>query len=130
MDLTVTSQKSKEIIDVTDNIEKIINETGIKQGAVLIFLKHTTAALTVGEVGEGTDEDLIEVSQKIIPKMNFRHQHNPAHAPDHMIGSIIGPGLTVPIENGNLSLGTWQRVLVVEENGPRSLNISLTFLGK
>ena len=84
---------------------------------------HTTAALTTGEAIEGTDEDLMETLERIIPRIKFRHAHDPSHAPDHMISSIVGSNLTLPLRGGRLELGTWQRVLLVECNGPRDRGI-------
>lgn len=123
MNLTVESTQNKEVIDITEKINNFISGQKISHGLVALFVTHTTAALTTSEVGEGTEEDLLEVVQKIIPKINFRHGHNPAHAPDHMIGSIIGPSLTLPIEEGKLVLGIWQKAVLLEMNGPRTLNI-------
>lgn len=62
----------------------------------------------------------------MIPKLNFRHEHNPAHAPDHMISSVVGPSLTIPFRDGKLRLGTWQSVLLVERNGPRERDLVVT----
>ncbi len=125
MKLHITSTKNKEAIDLTDKVEKLVTEKKIEKGLVLVFVKHTTAALTIGEVGEGTDEDLLEVVQELIPRINFRHGHNPSHAPDHMIGSIVGPSVIVPICEGKLDLGTWQRVILLELNGPRKLSLAI-----
>jgi len=81
--------------------------------------------LAVGEVGEGTEEDLMEVLEKIIPRIRFRHGHDPSHAPDHMISSLLGPSLSVPVLGGKLALGTWQRVLLLEFNGPRERSVAV-----
>jgi secondary thiamine-phosphate synthase enzyme len=89
---------------------------------------HTTAALTTGEVGEGTEEDLLDVVQQMIPRIRFRHGHNPSHAWSHMASSILGPSLMVPIANGKLVLGTWQSVLLVELDGPRDREVQVTLV--
>lgn len=125
MQLSIRSQKNKEVIDIT---EKINSNLSKETEAVLVFVKHTTAALAVSEVGEGTGEDFAEVVEKIIPKINFRHGHNPSHAPDHMIGSLLGPNLVLPVANRKLDLGTWQKVVLLEENGPRNLEVVLNLL--
>jgi len=126
MKFSVNSSKNKEVIDITNSINEFLTEKKVEQGSVLIFAKHSTAALAVSEVGEGTEEDLLEVVQKMIPRINFRHGHNPYHAPDHMISSIVGPCVTVPIWESKLDLGTWQRVVLLELNGPRKLDLTLT----
>ena len=117
--LSISSRRDKQVIDITDMVEKVVNRAGISEGLCNIFVCHTTAAITTGEAIEGTDEDLMETLEKIIPNIRFRHAHDPAHAPDHMISSIVGASVSIPISGGKLRLGTWQRVLLVECNGPR-----------
>lgn len=105
-----------------------MSQAGAESGLCNIFVMHTTAGLTTGEATEGTDEDLMEVLEQIIPKIKFRHHHDPSHAPDHMISSIVGASVTVPIIKGKLQLGTWQSVLLVESNGPRERRVVVTIL--
>jgi len=105
-----------------------VSESGVQAGLCNIFVTHTTAGITTGESIEGTDEDLMEVLERLIPEIKFRHEHDPSHAPDHMISSILGPSVTVPIRNGKLQLGTWQSVLFVECNGPRERNVVITMV--
>ena len=126
--ITVSTQREKQVLDMTGKIEQFISDTGISDGLCNLFVTHTTAALTTGEAIEGTDEDLMETLQKIIPKINFRHAHDPSHAPDHMISSIVGASLTIPVQRGSLLLGTWQRVLFVESNGPRNRQVIVTVI--
>lgn len=124
----VKTVSKKEIIDLTDQINQLIAENSFKDGLCHLFLTHTTAALTAGEVGEGTAEDLLEVAEKMIPKIDFRHAHDPSHAWSHMASSLIGPSLTVPVENGKLVLGTWQSVLLVELDGPKERQITASLI--
>jgi secondary thiamine-phosphate synthase enzyme len=93
-----------------------------------LFVTHTTAALTTGEIGEGTEQDLLEVAEQIIPSIRFRHAHDPSHAWSHMAASILGPSLTLPIVDGRLALGTWQSVMLVELDGPRERTVYVTLL--
>ncbi len=123
--LKVETTEKRQIIEITQLVQEKIDSLEVDSGLCTLFIHHTTAALTTGEVGEGTDEDLLETLEKMIPQINFRHLHNPQHAPDHMIGSILGPCLSVPIKDGKLSLGHWQRLLLVELCGPRTREISL-----
>jgi len=71
---------------------------------------------------------MLEAIEKIFPKGNYRHPHNPSHVGDHIMSSIIGPSLAMPIENGKLVLGTWQRVILIELSGPREREIVLEFI--
>ena len=127
--ITISTKRDKQVIDITDRVQQFLSQTGTGDGLCHVFVTHTTACITTGEAIEGTDEDLMEVLEKIIPAIRFRHAHDPSHAPDHMISSIIGAGLTVPVRGGELVLGTWQRLLFVECNGPRNRQVVITVLG-
>ncbi len=124
--ITIRTERDKQVLDITDRIEDFLAKAGVGDGLCNIFVLHTTAAVTTGEAIEGTDEDLMETLERMIPRINFRHGHDPSHAPDHMISSIVGASLSVPVRKGRLLLGTWQRVLFVECNGPRARSVALT----
>lgn len=124
--LTIKTSFKKEVVDLTAQVNQIITESKFREGLCHLFLTHTTAALTTGEVGEGTAEDLLEVAEKMIPKINFRHAHDPSHAWSHMASSLIGPSLTIPVKDGKLLLGTWQSVLLVELDGPKERQIIIS----
>ena len=126
--LSISSPRDKQVIDITDMVEKVVDRAGISEGLCNVFVCHTTAGITTGESIEGTDEDLMETLEKIIPNIRFRHAHDPAHAPDHMISSIVGASVSIPITGGRLRLGTWQRVLLVECNGPRKRECVVTVI--
>lgn len=117
--LQVKTKKLKAIVDPTPKLNRIIQSKDFQNGLCLVFLPHTTVALSTGEIGEGTEEDLLDVAEKIIPQINFRHAHDPSHAWSHMAASLIGASLTLPVMDGVLRLGTWQSVLLIELDGPR-----------
>ena len=124
--LTISTNNKKEIIDITDNIENLLEKK--KDSALcFLFIKHTTAALTTADLDPGTDLDMLDAFDALIPKLHYRHPHNPAHVPDHIMSSIIGASVVIPIINGNLDLGTWQRIVLVELDGPRQREITVTF---
>lgn len=124
--ITVKTKRDRQVIDITDSVERVVAASGNEEGLCNIFVTHTTAGITTGEAIEGTDQDLMETLERIIPDIRWRHAHDPSHTPDHMISSILGPSLTVPVRSGKLILGTWQRVLLVECNGPRERDVVVT----
>lgn len=126
--LRVKTDELKQIVDLTDRVTALIAKRNMADGLCSLFLTHTTAALTTGEVGEGTEADLLDVVEQMIPRIRFRHGHDPSHAWSHMAASILGPSLTVPISGGKLVLGTWQSVLLVELDGPRQREIYVSLL--
>jgi secondary thiamine-phosphate synthase enzyme len=126
--ITISTKRDKQVIDITGRVQQVLSEAGAQTGLCHVFVLHTTACVTTGEAIEGTDEDLMETLEKMIPAIRFRHAHDPSHAPDHMISSIVGASLMVPVRGGQLILGTWQRILLVECNGPRSREVAITVL--
>lgn len=126
--ITIPTSSDKQVIDITARIESLLGQAKVREGLCNIFVAHTTAAITTGEAIEGTDEDLMETLERMIPQIRFRHAHDPSHAPDHMISSIVGASLSIPVMDGKLALGTWQRVLFVESNGPRTRKVIVTIV--
>ena len=126
--LRVSTGHLKEIVDLTERIQSLVRHAKMRDGLCALFVAHTTAALTTGEIGEGTEEDLLDVVQQIIPSIRFRHAHDPSHAWSHMAASILGPSLTLPVVDGQLALGTWQSVMLVELDGPRERTVHVTLL--
>jgi secondary thiamine-phosphate synthase enzyme len=100
----------------------------MQEGLCVLFVAHTTAALTTGEIGEGTEDDLLEVVEQVIPRIRFRHAHDPGHAWSHMASSLLGPSLALPVSAGRLILGTWQSVLLIELDGPRRRNLHVQLM--
>jgi len=126
MTITIVTRRDKQVLDITERVDQCLAKLGTQDGLCNIVVLHTTAAITTGEAIEGTDEDLMETLERIIPRIKFRHAHDPSHAPDHMISSIVGSTLVLPVRGSKLQLGTWQRVLLVECNGPRDRSIVVT----
>lgn len=126
--MIIETNHSKQILDITVLVNKELSVQNISNGVCNIFIKHTTAALTTADLDPGTDQDMLDMLEAIIPKIDFRHPHNTDHAPDHILSSIIGPSLTLPIKEGLLDLGTWQRVILVELDGPRTREIVLSII--
>jgi secondary thiamine-phosphate synthase enzyme len=126
--LHVSTTQLKEVVDLSVKIEAVIRKSKMQQGLCSLFITHTTAALTTGEIGEGTEQDFLEVVEQVIPHIQFRHAHDPSHAWSHMASSILGPSLTIPVSDGKLVLGTWQSVMLVELDGPRERDVHVTLL--
>ena len=126
--LRISTGSLKEVVNLTDQIESLIRQSKMQEGLCSLFVSHTTAALTTGEIGEGTEKDLLQVVEQMIPPIRFRHAHDPSHAWSHMASSILGPSLTIPVSSGKLVLGTWQSVMLVELDGPRERTIHVTLL--
>lgn len=123
--IEISTQKKRQIIDITDAVEReIAKHTGLCH----LFLLHTTASLATADLDPGTDLDMLDAFEAMIPKLRYRHPHNPAHVPDHILSTLLGTSLTVPVTDGKLLLGTWQRVVLVEFDGPRERKIVISLI--
>src|ERR1700727_2123993 len=116
--LTIKTHKKREIIDITQKLEAILwknyeDRTGICHLNIL----HTTAALTTADLDHGTDLDMLDAFAFMVPKLDYRHEHNPEHVPDHILSAMIGTSVSLPVESGLLLLGTWQRGVLMELEG-------------
>lgn len=124
----IATKKKKEIVDITDDVQDFLDRKEAKDGLCHVFILHTTAAVTTADLDPGTDLDMLDAFEAIVPKLDYRHPHNPKHVPDHIMSSILGPDVLVPVANGQLQLGTWQRIIVVELDGPRQRNLHFTYI--
>jgi secondary thiamine-phosphate synthase enzyme len=125
MTITITTESKRQVVDITDVIAE---QARGKTGFVNVLVQHTTAAITTANLDPGTDLDLLDALAGMLPQLQWRHPHNPAHAPDHLLASIVGPHLVIPVSDGGLQLGQWQRVVLVEFDGPRERVIDVSFI--
>ncbi|MBO0911994.1 MAG: YjbQ family protein [Acidobacteria bacterium] len=124
--LAIRTRKKREVLDITDRIEDRLAEDGSSSGICHLLVLHTTAALTTADLDPGTDLDMLDAFEAMIPKFAYRHPHDPAHAPDHILSALIGTSLSLPFDQHKLLLGTWQRVVLIELDGPRERELALT----
>ena len=129
--LTVATRKKRQVLDITEQVAQILNGSyhdvsGVCQVSVL----HTTAAVTTADLDPGTDLDMLDAFEHMVPKLKYRHPHNPAHVPDHILSSVIGTSVAVPVSRGEMMLGTWQRVVLVELDGPRDRTLVVTVMAE
>jgi secondary thiamine-phosphate synthase enzyme len=130
--LTIKTRKKREILDITDDVESFILERSPAKsssdgnGICNLLVLHTTAALTTADLDPGTDLDILDAFEAMIPKLRYRHPHNPQHVPDHILSALIGTSIALPFENRKLLLGTWQRIVLIELDGPREREVVVT----
>lgn len=123
IDIQITTSHKREVVDITDRVQGVVKPGAV---AVNVFVTHTTCAVTTADLDPGTDLDLLDAVWNMIPKLKYRHPHNPGHVPAHLASAIIGPSVTVPVRNGELVLGTWQQIVLVELDGPRARTVVVT----
>ena len=124
--VTITTKKKDEVVDITETVENLLEEMKAQSGICVVFVSHTTCALTTADLDPGTDLDFLNALRRMLPHISYRHPHDPSHTPDHILSSILGPSLAIPYQDGQLLLGTWQRVILVELDGPRQRTLHVS----
>ena len=107
----------RRVVDLTDRVRAFAAETG-GDGLVNVFLPHATAGLALMETGSGSERDLDEVLEQLLPREDrYAHRHGSVgHGGDHLLPVLVAPSLVVPVEEGRLLLGTWQSIVVIDPN--------------
>src|SRR5947208_12084398 len=127
--LKIKTHKKKDVLDITETVEKALGKRNSGDSGICnLFILHTTAALTTADLDPGTDLDMLDAFEQMIPKLKYRHPHDPGHVPDHVLSTLIGTSLGLLVERGELALGTWQRVILVELDGPRERDVLMGFV--
>src|ERR687892_97626 len=124
----VSTKSKREIVDLTEFCRKELPNPQKADGVCHLFLLHTTAVLTTADLDPGTDLDILDAFDAVIPKLEYRHPHDPEHVPDHILSSLIGTSLIFPVKDGEPVLGTWQRIVLIEFDGPRTREIAISFI--
>lgn len=94
--LNISTQQNKQIIDITNDIEGLIPKDKVEIQICYLFIKHTTAAITTADLDPGTDLDMLDAFSEMMPRLHYRHPHNPSHVVDHILSSIIGASPEFP----------------------------------
>ena len=135
--LNVESAKPFELVDVTPQVEDAVRESGIEAGTALIFSRHTTAAIVINEAEPGLQQDMERMLERLAPRAG-EYAHNamartipnePENGHAHLRHLLLGASETVPVVDGRLHLGTWQRVFLAELDGPRRREVVVQVMG-
>jgi secondary thiamine-phosphate synthase enzyme len=127
--IAVPTTHKDQVVDITDMVAAQVRQAEREGGVCTVFAAHTTCALTTADLDPGTDQDLLQALRHLLPQqLSYRHPHDPAHTPDHILAAIIGPSVAVPYARRELLLGTWQRIVLIELDGPRSRTVHVTCL--
>jgi secondary thiamine-phosphate synthase enzyme len=131
---TIQTKGNCDISDITSEVTAKVNESGIRNGTVTLFITGSTAGLTTIEYEPRLLSDFKNMWDRIIPQ-NIPYEHNKTwgdgNGHSHVRASVLGPSLTIPFVNKKLTLGTWQQVVFVDfDNRPRSRNVVLQIIGE
>jgi secondary thiamine-phosphate synthase enzyme len=119
----------RRVVDITDRVASFAADAG-GDGLLNVFVPHATAGLAVIETGAGSEEDLEDAVERLLPREDrYVHRHGyPGHGADHLLPAFVSPSLVLPVHGSRVVLGTWQRVVIVDpnrDNNSRSLVLSL-----
>jgi secondary thiamine-phosphate synthase enzyme len=127
VEFQVKTKKKIERHDITERVAKAAGELGVHEGALLVSVPHTTAAVTVGENwDEDVTHDVERALAKWVPDVKF--DHGEGNSPAHFLSEAIGISCLVPLEKGKPLLGRWQGVFLIELDGPRERTIRVAAL--
>jgi secondary thiamine-phosphate synthase enzyme len=128
MILTVKTQSQTELVDVTTDVSQLVRESGIQTGLCLLYVPHTTAAVTINESADpSVKSDILMILNQIVP-WEAKYRHMEGNSPAHVKSTMVGASEFVAVENQALVLGTWQGIFFCEFDGPRNRKIHVRFL--
>jgi secondary thiamine-phosphate synthase enzyme len=132
--ISVKTKGEVDIIDLTDQVEEAVTNSGLRNGIVTVFVPGSTGALTTIEYEPGLLEDLPAAFERLAPR-NISYEHemrwHDGNGHSHVRASILGPSLTVPFNNSKLILGTWQQIVFIEfDVRSRARNLVLQIIGE
>src|SRR6516164_1674810 len=126
--LNIKTHRKREVIDITEPVQaELRRDYPRHSGVCQLLVLHTTAALTTADLDPGTDLDMLDAFEAMMPRLRYRHPHDPSHVPDHILSAMIGTSVSLIVEKGTLVLGTWQRVVLIELDGPREREVAMAF---
>jgi secondary thiamine-phosphate synthase enzyme len=131
-EVTVRTGTGRGLFDLTAECARFAEEAaGGGDGLLHVFVPHATAGIVVIELGAGTENDLVETLDRLLPRdERWHHRHgSPGHGADHVLPLFASPSLTVPVVGGRLALGTWQSIALLDPNQDNAVRtVRLSFL--
>jgi secondary thiamine-phosphate synthase enzyme len=123
--IEVSSQRRRQLVDVTSFVQQAVAAAGIEDGACHVFVPHTTAAVTLNENADpAVGRDLLAALEATLPAIRFEHSEGNSDA--HFLSTLVGISTSIPIVEGELRLGRWQAVYLAEFDGPRRRELWVT----
>jgi secondary thiamine-phosphate synthase enzyme len=122
--IAVHSKEHEQVIEITDQVAAIAASIG--DGVCTVFTEHTTCALTILTNETGIADDLLTVLRGLVPQTTAYVHDSADHVRAHVLSALVGPSVSVPIRNGRLALGRFQRVVLLELEGPRERTVAVS----
>jgi secondary thiamine-phosphate synthase enzyme len=122
--IEINTRKPVDVIDITALVQQQLQESGLESGICQVFTFHTTTGLTVNEADGALIQDIFNLLEKLAPEgAGYQHDRSDGNAHAHLRATLLGNSVVLPFEQNRLLLGTWQRILFFELDGPRRRNV-------
>jgi len=127
---SVRTSKQNEWINITAEVERALAASGVKEGICVVFVPHTTAAITINENADPDVPHDVSLALDLISPDRLEFRHGEGNSAAHTKTSLVGPSVTIIVSGGRLLLGTWQGIWFNEYDGPRTRKVIVRFLGE
>ena len=128
-ELRIRTTAKREMVDLTARVAEIVARSGVAEGLCSVYVPHATAAVVINENDDpNICTDVLDALDRLVPAGIWRHDRVDGNAASHIQAVMLGPGETIPVQDGRLLLGTWQAVMLVELDGPRERRVLVTVL--
>ena len=122
--MKVRTQRQHQMVDITEQVENVLRESGVEEGTALLFAAHTTCGLTIQENADpGVQHDMLLVLGETVPRLDARYRHIEDNSASHLQSSMMGCSTFVFVHEGRLVLGRWQGIYLAEFDGPRQRTV-------
>jgi len=122
-EFNISTKERYQLIDITEKVEEIVQESEVKDGLVLVFVPHSTAAILLTENEEGLKEDWLDFLKKLVSGFDFQHNRIDDNADSHILSGLAGQERILLVKGGQIIRGTWQQIFLLELDGPRNRKI-------
>ncbi len=118
--ITISTDAKEKLYDITEDVKKIVSDSGVKEGIVSIYVKHATAAIMIQENwDDSVQKDVITLLKELAPQGKWEHDSQDGNGDAHLKSGLVGPGENIPVRDGRILLGQWQNIFLCEFDGPR-----------
>jgi secondary thiamine-phosphate synthase enzyme len=128
LQLSITTEAVRQIVDITDEAREAVRASGVRDGLALVAVPHCTCAVYVNENEDGLVADTLAFLSDLAASGKWQHDRIDDNAAAHLVAAVMGSGVCLPVAGCGIELGTWQRIMLVELDGPRQRCLTVTVI--